>query len=112
VIVGPGYATPEVPYYNSSTKPALSVNSSPFDNLLYSSSLDNHTVRQPTRLNGRLYGSLGIVDKRAIVKLYSKEYHKRSISGGDVRTHSRVLSTPILDMLNSSSKSPSTNDKS
>jgi hypothetical protein len=29
--------------------------------------------------------------------LYSKEYYKRTISGADVRAHSRVLSIPAPD---------------
>jgi hypothetical protein len=97
-MVGTGYATPELPIRGGSAEPASTVNSSPFKDP-YRGSVDNHVVRQPTHLDGRLYGSLSRADKRIVVKLYSKEYYERTISGADVRAHSRVLSTPAPDGL-------------
>jgi hypothetical protein len=107
-IVGTGYATPELPIRGGSVEPASTVNSSPFKDP-YGGSVDNHVVRQPTRLDGRLYGSLSRADKRVVVKLYSKEYHERTISGANVRAHSRVLSTPAPDGSRSSSERSSAN---
>jgi hypothetical protein len=95
-IVGTGYATPELPIRGGSAEPASTVNSSPSKDP-YRGSVNNHVVRQPTRLDGRLYGSLSRADKRAVIKLYSKEFHERKVSGADVRAHSRVLSTPAPD---------------
>jgi hypothetical protein len=96
-MVGVGYATPPLHNREGSVEPAQKVPPEDFEDPL-PQVWDDYIVRRPEDLDGRRYDSLSNADKLRVADAYAAEFHEQRVLNGDVKFHSRVLSTPVRHM--------------